>query len=189
MIVSSRHRFVFAHVPKTGGISIRAALEPFADKANGIGVHDTLNTLLAARPETRAYFKFAFVRNPWDRLVSFYFYARRFLARPVPQLQSLSFEGMLRALDGGEAWTAGIFAMRPQTAMVAGADFTGRFERLAQDFATACTRIGIAPTLPRKNASDHLAYATYYNDWSRSFVTRHYAGDVDTFGYRFEAVS
>ncbi len=77
--------------------------------------------------------------------------------------------------------------MRPQSDFTVGADFVGRFERLDRDFARACERVRIAAALAHKNASQHRPYATYYNDWSRSFVAARYASDVETFGYRFEA--
>jgi hypothetical protein len=187
MIVSRSHRFVFAHVPKTGGIAMRAALAPYEDASLRLPAHDTLSDLAASHPETRGHFKFAFVRNPWDRLVSFYTYARAVLSRTLPQIQD--FDLMLRALDRDEAWTRDIHAMRAQSDFTAGADFVGRFEQLDNDFAQACDRAGIAATLGHRNASQHRPYATYYTDWSRSFVAARYASDVATFGYRFEAAA
>ena len=187
MIVSKSHRFVFAHVPKTGGIAMRAALAPYEDESLRLPAHDTLGDLAASHPETRGYFKFAFVRNPWDRLVSFYTYACAVLSRTLPQIQD--FDGMLRALDRDEAWTRDIHAMRAQCDFTAGADFIGRFERMDRDFAQACDRAGIETALAHRNASQHRPYTTYYNDWSRSFVATRYSKDIAAFGYQFEAVS
>ncbi len=186
MIVSASHRFVFAHVPRTGGISMRAALTPYVDpRLTHLPAHGTLDDLAAAHPGTGGYFKFAFVRHPWDRLVSFYTYARNVLARTLPQIES--FDGLLRAVDRDEPWTRGIFALRPQGDFVAGTDFTGRFERLAADFAQVCARLGIAPDLGRRNAFAHPPYAQCYDDWSRGFVAERYRRDIEEFDYRFEA--
>jgi chondroitin 4-sulfotransferase 11 len=188
MIVSTGHRFVFAHVPKTGGIAMRAALAPYADaRLSHLPAHDTLADLAMRMPETSGYFKFTFVRNPWDRLVSFYAYARAVLTRTLPQI--VDFDWMLRALDRDEEWTRTVHALRPQSDFTSGSDFIGRFERLAGDFTRACAHIGIAPVLSRRNASQHLAYSTYYDNWSRSFVAARYVGDIEAFGYRFEAAS
>jgi chondroitin 4-sulfotransferase 11 len=192
MIVSDTHRFVFAHVPKTGGISVRAALEPFADgQAAVLGetTHETLPALLARQPRLAGHFKFAFVRNPWDRLVSFHVYARARLKPTLPQMQQVDFTGMLRQLDADAAWLRGIHAMRPQHAHVAGADFVGRFEDLDGEFGRVCARLDIAAVLPRKNASPHAPYAAYYDDWSRGFVAARYRTDIEQFGYAFEATS
>jgi len=193
MIVSSSRNFVFAHVPRTGGISISGALEPFADMPAdpAIQTHDTLAVLLARHPETAGHFKFGFVRNPWERLVSFYAHARRYLAPTVPEMQSLDFPGMVRALDRDEPWTRRIFAFRPQRDFFCdenGAqlgDWIGRFERLEQDFRTVCRRIGVSAALPLRNASEHGPYPEYYDARSRDLVRARYRDDIEAFGYAF----
>jgi hypothetical protein len=190
MIVSHSRRFVFAHVPKTGGISMRAALEPFADGQSTAlreTTHETLPALLAREPQLGTYFKFAFVRNPWDRLVSFYVYAREKLRPTYPQMRDLDFDGMLRLLDRDTPWLRDLFVMRPQTDYVCGADFVGRFEDMDGDFARVCAQLNIRAALPKKNASHHSAYAGYYDAWGRDFVAARYAKDIQQFGYTFEA--
>jgi hypothetical protein len=192
MIVSHRHRFVFAHVPKTGGISVRAALEPFADGQDAAArdtTHETLPALLVRRPDLAGHFKFAFVRNPWDRLVSFHAYARARLAPTVPQMQGVDFGAMLRLLEAGAPWLTRLHVMRPQREHVRGADFVGRFEYLDSDFAQVCARLGISAELPRKNASRHGAYASYYDGSGRDFVAARYREDIEEFGYSFGAMS
>ena len=146
MIISHAHRFVFAHVPKTGGIAMRAALEPFADgrpDAHPGTTHETLPALLARRPDLAGHFKFAFVRNPWERLVSFHAHARRYLSHALPEFEGLSFTAMLRLLDKGAAWLESLHAIRPQSEHVHGADFVGRFERIAEDFCGCLRPAGI----------------------------------------------
>jgi Sulfotransferase family len=192
MIISHGHRFVFAHVPKTGGIAMRAALEPFADgrpDALPGTTHETLPALLARRPDLAGHFKFAFVRNPWERLVSFHAHACHYLSRALPEFEGLSFPAMLRLLDKGAAWLESLHAIRPQSEHARGADFIGRFERIAEDFARVCARLGLSTTLSRRNTSEHGAYASYYDDWGRGFVARRYAEDIAQFGYSFGAMS
>jgi len=191
MIVSESHRFVFAHVPKTGGISIRAALEPFADGqsvAHRETTHETLPALLAREPRLGGHYKLAFVRNPWDRLVSFYIYGREKLRPTYPQMQDIDFSGMLRLLDQDTPWVRNLFVMRPQTDYVSGADFVGRFEHMDGDFARVCAQLNIRAALPKKNTSRHGAYAGYYDDWSHGFVAARYAKDIQQFDYAFEAL-
>jgi hypothetical protein len=192
MIVSDSRRFVFAHVPKTGGISMRAALETFADGKAAVlrgTTHETLPALLRREPRLGGYFKFAFVRNPWDRLVSFHAYAREKLRPTVPEMQGLDFGQLLHAMDRGADWLDRLHVMRPQGGHVRGADFVGRFETLESDFARVCASLDIRAVLPRKNTSTHGAYAGYYDAWGRDFVARRYADDIDEFGYAFEALS
>ncbi len=196
MIISDRHRFVFVHVPKSAGTSIRAALAPFADRASAASpdtTHETLPSLLTRHPQLTTHFKFAVVRNPWERLVSFFFHARQRLAPTFPQFQAIDrLEAMLRLIDRDAAWLCGMHAVRPQGDFICGAngarltDFLGRHEHLAGDFARACRRIGIEAALPRMNVSRHDHYAVYYNGWCRDFVADRYRRDVAEFGYAFE---
>jgi Sulfotransferase family len=197
MIVSRERRFVFAHIPKTGGTSVAAALQPFADgqaAAHGGTAHETLADFLARQPGMRGHFKFAFVRNPWARAVSFYFHARQRLAPTLPQMQLVErFEDMLRLMDRGVAWLADLLSLRPQHGFIGAAsgallaDFVGRFEHLERDFAQACRHVGVDAALPKQNASRHLAYASYYSDWSKGFIAERYARDITAFDYSFEA--
>jgi hypothetical protein len=199
MIVSRSRNFVFAHIPKTGGISVAAALAPYADgqsAAHGDTTHETLPDFLARHPAMEGHFKFAFVRNPWARAVSFYFHARQRLAPTFPQMQLVErFEDMLRLMDSGVTWLADLLSLRPQLGFLraeGGAtlvDFVGRFEHLDRDFAAACARTGIEAALPRRNVSQHRPYASYYSDWGKGFIAARYAQDITAFDYSFEAAS
>jgi len=192
MIVSNAHRFVFAHVPKSGGISVRAALARFGDgqhAASSDTTHETLPQLLARWPDLGGHYKFGFVRNPWERLVSFYCHARARLAPTFPQFQTLSFTEWLRQIDANAGWLTSLFVLRPQRDCLEGADFVGRFETLAADFARVTATLGLMAALPHKNATAHGACAAYYDAWGRDFVARRYAADIEEFGYRYETAS
>jgi hypothetical protein len=68
-------------------------------------------------------------------------------------------------------------------------DFLGRYETLADDFAEACRRIGIAqPALPhRRQANDRgRDYRRYYSDDLAALVAQHFEPDIRRFGYRFD---
>ena len=100
MLVSYDKRFIFIHVYKTGGSSIITALRNYYNlrQRSFIGsVSNRLNRLICAPPVSELcqyephliardakkllpghvyddFWKFAFVRNPWDWQVSIYFY-------------------------------------------------------------------------------------------------------------------
>src|SRR5690606_6950580 len=104
MIVSRRHGIVFIHIWKTGGTSIATALENHLSLRASVG--EMLRRRIAARWNVlfrrpvlgkhayavdisqrlgaayEQYFSFAFVRNPWDWLVSWYTFVRRSSASP-----------------------------------------------------------------------------------------------------------
>ena len=64
---------MFVHIQKTAGISIVSALSKHGGKGN---FHQHILDMLAEAKPNKNYFKFAFVRNPWDRAVSRYFYVK-----------------------------------------------------------------------------------------------------------------
>ncbi len=68
-----QHKCIFVHVPKSAGISVSMSL--FGNLSGG---HVPIRTysLVFNKVEFDNYFKFAFVRNPWDRVASGYFYLR-----------------------------------------------------------------------------------------------------------------
>ena len=66
-MIDRERGFVFVHIPKTAGMSMYAALG--VDRGFG-------HRRLTDHPDADGLFSFAFVRNPWDRLVSVYHYLR-----------------------------------------------------------------------------------------------------------------
>jgi hypothetical protein len=105
------------------------------------------------------------VRNPWDRVVSDYFYHKR-----------RGFTGSFKDF---------IPELKPLVDYHA--DVILRFEHLQKDFNTFLKSIGQKPfLLPRLNTTKHKHYSTYYDDKKKEYVRKRYAKDIETFGYRFE---
>lgn len=207
MIVSHRHRYVFVAIPKTGTHSVRQALRthlggddieqvglfverrfPWPELA-GVG-HGHLG-LAQVRPYLgeeafSGYFKFAFVRNPFDRFVSYCAFMTRagdaFERDPRAVMRHVLFR--LRPLQH--------ILFRPQhEQLVDGegrllADFVGRVERMQQDFDAACDRIGLPhAALGRVNHSRHGDYRGYYDQALVEGVAELYRRDLELFGYEF----
>jgi hypothetical protein len=209
VIVSHRHRFVFLAVPRTGSQSVRLALRPHLDPDDweqaawitdrrlpvpalasiGHGHIDAAHARASLDPAMwRSYFKFAFVRNPWDRFISAAFArnARRplFLSNPAGYLKLLLRSPRVREDP----------LFRPQQSFLAddtGApaiDFIGRFETFQRDFDFVCARLGLAPApLSRVHASMHDPSAQYYDDELKGQVDEFYEEDIRRFGYSFTA--
>jgi len=197
MIVSDRARCIFVHIQKTAGASIEAALQAH-DPAAGSGLHAGRRHMLAReirdvvpRDAWDAYFKFAFVRNPWDRLVSWYHMCMqvtednafsRFVKQHAP-----TFEAFLTTAAAGP----GARTTRDQVDYVSDeqgtviVDFVGRYESVATDFAHVCRQLGVAAPLPHVNTSAHRDYREYYTAATREIVARRFARDIERFGYRF----
>lgn len=177
MIISHSLKFIFVHINKTGGTSIKNALKPVLAEYDfnnlGEGKHASAKTLQESHPkEWGEYFTFAFVRNPWDRTVSRYFFWQE--SNKVPP----TFEEFVKSGQFA-SWTLCGMLCGPGMKVIV--DFVGRFENLNDDFAEICSRIGIDITLPHVNGSKHDHYANYYNPETWKIVQDHYANDVEKF--------
>jgi hypothetical protein len=201
-MISFQKRFLFVHIPKTAGNSIQSVLRDYSEdqlvalrnEQDGIerfGLrnpkykikkHSTLSEYRDALGDERfrTLYKFTCVRNPWDRMVSYYFtptqnpetWDRRKFRAIISKAVSVA--DYLR-LDSGEG--------NP----FANVDYIMRFENLADDFRAVCTAIGISPvTLPQYNCSSREHYAKYYDDELREFVRTRFAAEIERFNYRFE---
>jgi len=195
--------WIFVHVQKTGGNSVRAAL--------GGDIFDARKHFLAR--ELREIYggavwnsslKFSFVRNPWDRLVSWWSLidnARPYvdLAKPPNKFfgyvlaRASNFEEFLLRCDDEILDSDGrknifrnqIDYLTEDSGSVI-VDFVGRFERLQEGFDEISRRLGReVVALPRTNASDHAPYTEYYTPTTAEIVARRYARDIEQFGYRF----
>ena len=197
MIVSPRTRSIFVHIQKTAGASIEEALRA-QDPAAGAGLHEGRRHMtareiraLVGAPTWDAYFKFAFVRNPWDRLVSWYHMCMQ-VAEPNPFSRYVrevapTFERFVtHATTGmGERTTRNQLDYLTDDAGTVIVDFVGRYESLAADYATVTRRLGIDAALPHVNTSAHRDYRDYYTDATRDIVGERFARDIARFGYRF----
>jgi len=135
-----------------------------------------------------ALFKFAFVRNPWDRLVSRYAHLLRSKDR-----NRYSFISNLEKFEDFLQWE-----MRRHSAdqyhYVTDAqgrqivDFIGHYETLAGDFAKVCARLKVQAKLPHENVSEHRDYRTYYTPETREFVAKRFQRDIEMFGYDFDGL-
>jgi len=141
------------------------------------------------------YFKFAIVRNPWDRLVSCWknkievpiVYNYYYEALGVSHPKSLSFADFIRRLNAGALYTDRHWTPLHSLIKLDSVDFIGRFENLQEDFDIVCDKIGISQQqLPHKNKTKHRHYTEYYDDETRQIVADKYAKDIEYFGYEFE---
>ena len=204
-MISTKHQSIFVHIPKTGGQSIESVFL----KLNGLdwearaplllrrkepheGGPERLAHLMAREYVTLRYidrvsfenfFKFAFVRNPWDRLVSEY----RYLKEKVP---FAAFVERVLAQDYPDTSRH----IRPQLDFLTDeygkiiVDFIGRFESIAVDFGEVARRLELGRVkLPHRNSSGlfHRSYRCYYDERLRERVGQFYAADVERLNYSF----
>ncbi|MFC5569750.1 sulfotransferase family 2 domain-containing protein [Lysobacter yangpyeongensis] len=207
MIISHQHRFVFAAIPKTGTHSVRHALREHmsADDLEQVGLfvnkrfpyeelarirhgHISLDQVRPFLGEEAfaQYFKFAFVRNPFDRFVSYC----AFMTRENGAFQQNPRQVMRRMLYELRPMHHVLF--QPQHGFVTDgegrvlADYIGRVEDMQASYDEICARIGIpSATLGQVNSSQRGRYRDYYDQELIDGVTELYARDLELFGYTF----
>ncbi|SFT81099.1 sulfotransferase family protein [Sedimentitalea nanhaiensis] len=217
MILSTGRRFVFIHIPKTGGTSLAMALEARAMK-DDILLGDTpkahrrrrrLNTVaargrlwkhatmadidgLVPGPDLEGLFAFTLVRNPWDRAVSYYHWlqGQSFDHPAVDLARRLPFDAFAthaQTRDGFRAWPAARYMRRADGVEQCSAYI--RIERFERDAASLMAHLGFDLTLPRLNASQRdRDYRRYYTDAAADAVADSCAEDIARFGYGFGAL-
>ena len=132
------------------------------------------------------YFKFTFVRNPWDRAVSQFMLTRRRedLRDYIGMAPGDSFKRYLELIARREhvQWTPQhrfVFDERGRLLV----DFVGRFECLQADAGRVFSRIGVSGNLPHAHATERSAVEEYYDREAAEMVGALYAQDIDVFGY------
>ena len=197
-MILPKHKVIFVHIPKTGGTSIERFFG--AKQFARTGKHASVSNLRQAvgADAWNHYFKFSFVRNPWDRMVSYFNWRSQDLQNNV-DVQGRTFKDWLRFLLAGDFSDLKLnrsfkYGVEPQFAMLAdgddvAVDFVGRFENLQCDFERVCDRTGIErQTLPHKNAMNRQQhYTEFYDNESRSLVEALYPQDIEYFDYEFGA--
>ncbi|MFN3233397.1 MAG: sulfotransferase family 2 domain-containing protein [Alphaproteobacteria bacterium] len=184
---------VFIHIPKTGGTSIRS-LVPGSGKG-----HATALEYRRANPRKfERVFKFSFVRNPWDRVASAYWFLEQG-GDPDVNDTDKHCEADERAFAFGSTTSLNQFVeerlhlcmnqphFQPQHGFICDAgmnlmDFTGQYEALDADFEIVRRRLGIKGALPRLNRSRQAVKT----DWSRQAhetIGTLYETDISIFGY------
>lgn len=215
MIISRGRRYIFVHIPKTGGTSLALALEARAMK-DDILVGDTpkakrrRSRLAALQPsgrlwkharladiegvvsegEIQDFFTFTMVRNPWDRLASYYHWLKmqRFDHPAVHLAQAKSFSAFLNHGQTRASINAAPYgSYMSDNKGIERCDLFLRLEHLAADIAPLEDHLGFSlGPVPHVNASDRgRSYAEYYSDDDKQLVAGLCAEDIARFGYRF----
>jgi len=170
-------RLVYFDIPKCASTSIRMALFQ----------SDNSLSLINPKQKMSHYFKFTFVRNPWDRMVSNW---KMFTTVPfrIVQLKAMINANMLAFEDfvffakraHNHHWQPQVHFLPEKL------DFVGRVETFEKDFGELCSkaRIGLK-TVDKKNAITGLPYWEYYTPSLVEVVREMYSEDIKRFGYRF----
>jgi hypothetical protein len=192
-MINHEHKFIFIHISKTGGTSIEHALNPsvtldrsnisdITGNTNFVDKHWSAKQYLKEYPkEYREYFKFAFVRNPWDRMLSNYQWLM------LLGIINCEFaQWIIKPTYGYNAYNYNRMICNNSGSIIV--DYIGKFETLQQDFNKICNKIGIQQqTLSHTNKTNHKHYTEYYNEETKQIIAQKYEKDIEYFGYKFES--
>jgi hypothetical protein len=200
-MINFKHKFVLIHVPKTGGSSFRYQLDQdsFEDKFK-FGHASAKDHMDYLGEDYKEYFSFAITRNPWDRLVSSFFYLQKGGSQGKYDLKMekklskfKSFEDFICADSGLDSFLDEVH-FKPQYAMLYEGgeclvDFVGKYEELQQSFDFVCEKLNLKKTtLAHKNKSTHEHYSNCYNDHTIKIVADKYSKDIRKYNYIFENI-
>jgi hypothetical protein len=189
MIVSTSHKFIFCHVPKTGGRSIAFALENFRNKNlmkstwkadRHPGMHLSAAEIKKRYPVSQNYFCFGFCRNPYDRMVSWY----AALKRDQPDTYGkLTFDEFLHGMLVAEQ--RDLRQLKLQGFYLNDMDRVGRYENFDEECLSIFSEIGLPEIkVTHFGASDHDHWSAYYNNpHTKKLLEDKFAQDFEDFNY------
>ena len=220
-MISHKYKAVFVHIPKTAGMSVE---QVFID-AHGLNWFSREALILGANPHPTMgperishlyaeeyvglgylekekfdqYYKFSFVRNPWDRLVSQYYYRKFDLQMSFTKFVDYAFSISENRSDFARHIVAQYQYLFDSSGNLL-VDFVGRYENIRNDFIVVSDNLSLsAKELPKVNMygdqrwrrllrlkKKRPGYHSHYNDELRDRVGEFYALDVEHFGYEFE---
>ena len=203
-MIYHKTKCLFIHIPKTAGKSVSSLFglplqakdykNPFSWIADPFG-HASV-TRYQSTPWFKDYFKFSFVRNPFDRLVSAFFYLNRgginnsdqhFAENHLREYQGNFRRFVLEGLESAIGHTH----FRPQASWICNdgglkplVDFLGRYENLENDIRRVSTHLRIPlSTIPHLNYSLRNEWPSYYDNESKTKVLDLYSQDFELLGY------
>jgi hypothetical protein len=203
--IHSTRNYLFIHIPKNAGTSVSRAL------GFDISTHATIAQVKAQLPQKQfdSYYKFCFVRNPWDRFLSLYHYARLEVSMYHNNLnpalgmygKHLDYELLKDAslrecayylLDGKLLHDYSWNHWQPQVTWIKDEkgnipmDFIGRFEQVEKDFNWLISKLSLKADLSYTNRSTKTNdYRSFYDQETKSIISRYYQEDIELFDYDF----
>ncbi|RPE66330.1 sulfotransferase family protein [Pacificibacter maritimus] len=214
MIVSHGRKYIFIHIPKTGGTALTLALEGRA-MADDLLVGDTPKAVkrrnrlkrdqsykslskhsrfvdlegVMDRSRFDDFMIFTLVRNPWDRIVSYYHWlqAQSWDHPAVTLAKSADFTTFLNDRQTIGSLSLSYASYMQDGAGVERATHYMRLEKLDQDLHSLWDHLGfsLSPIQPENTSQRAGDFRVYYSDADRDLVADICAVDIARFGYGF----
>ncbi|MEZ5146215.1 MAG: sulfotransferase family 2 domain-containing protein [Bacteroidales bacterium] len=180
MTWSKEAAYTFFLIQKTG---ISSMLRVLRDETE---IDFDEKTAIYFKSQHQNHFKFCFIRNPWDRLVSCY--SNKVLRKKLyPECWGKDFSYFIHFLTRQHLPTAdGHIRLQTSSFPVNDIDFIGRFENFSDDFDFIINdKLKLNRNPVKKNQSRHAHYTQYYSNKTRRMVEKLYKEDIKLGNYRF----
>lgn len=198
-MISHKYKLIFIHIPRTAGTSIEKAL----CGKDWLRIHSPSKHLTAHSAKKiyaeywNEYFKFSFVRNPWDRMVSLlkygWFYGVSLDTKKI--LRPEKYFNKFKKIEYDTRYFnysqfndyKNIEDAIYQNIYGEEMDFIGRFESLEEDFKTICeiNNIKNLALLHIEKSPNRKEYREYYDNNVKQLIEQKYKKDIDKFNYEF----
>jgi Sulfotransferase family len=212
-MISHKYKCIFVEVPKTGTTSIRSLIGsppvPHLDiwqiafnmqhywTSYGGAANRLMSSLYLLLPPKKrieigkktfdAYFKFGFVRNPWDRVVSLYLRNEGLEMKEKMTFEEfvdwIKYSSSTCVIPGPHTNQLDWFVDPHGNVIV---DFIGKFENMRSDWKIVADRLGLPGELPHKRKNrDRKHYAEYYSEKTKQIIANKFKVDIEYFQYTF----
>lgn len=189
-----KHKFIFIHINKTGGLSVANAigLPEKRELKRHMTVMDVINII--GQKKFDSAFVFTTVRNPWSKVVSHYKYRVKTNQCKMAENQ-ISFKDWVKCTYGPnkdpfyyntpKMFSQQVEWLKNKEGKIVVKNII-KFENLAEDYKKIAEIIGTTPELPHINATRKDDYRTYYNEETKQIIADWFAEDIKLFRYTFD---
>ena len=211
-MISHKYKFIFTKIGKTGSTSVESFLKKIDPTFENGGHWHLLDEV---NEKTKNYFKFCLVRNPWDRMVSRYFYEKNKIEDRTKHYKNTTFKEFIinknnyfkldanwcryspnlkKLYDLKSPFEEQVEWVSDENGKIM-VDYFGKFENLNEEIINICKILKlpisdeeIKNTFPHINKGEHRKsnYKLYYDDHTKKILSERFKKDIKTFQYCFE---
>jgi len=198
-IFNNNKKFVYVHIPKTGGTTIEDVLGKLS--SGNLAGHISLKDIKKRLDNYNEYISFTTVRNPWSWYVSWYFYLKQKNKADSDFIK----EYEILNKNSFEEWIKFVYNTRDNLVFKNNGDNTPKYQQMLDwgfdgekyvDYFIKIEELSeeklnevgldIKYTHTKSNTSTHSHYSIYYNDTTKEIVRNMHKEDIQYFNYKFE---